>query len=332
PTLLTLPLEIRHLIYEALFSTYIIHHGFPSPVPPPFPSSRSNIVLAQNRTALLRTNHQLHTEATPFLPVQAALHFRHTESLLTTLLPLPQPTLTRLRHLRVTGFPFPLYGDGKTEFYTAYSFCNALSLLPGLCLERLVVEDAFHRFGLGEGWRDLATYFEIENLMECEGWRVCEFVVSGTGFLTGLGGGGRRRRRSQPENWDRLLKERDGNESGAGVEMFICPGKKVGPDGKGVDGEGEMRPWSSRPGTELLDEGVLDPQTDIEGEVHVIARRGRRVSCAVTGLREVTTWKEMKEKGIKKNDWKPYHNDMEDAVGWIYGGWGRRMQLALSAL
>jgi hypothetical protein len=30
--------------------------------------------------------------------------------------------------------------------------------------------------------------------------------------------------------------------------------------------------------------------------------------------------------------WTPYHNDMADAVGWIYGGWGRRMQLANQAL
>jgi hypothetical protein len=31
-------------------------------------------------------------------------------------------------------------------------------------------------------------------------------------------------------------------------------------------------------------------------------------------------------------EWTPYHNDMADAVGWIYGGWGRRMQLANEAL
>jgi hypothetical protein len=31
-------------------------------------------------------------------------------------------------------------------------------------------------------------------------------------------------------------------------------------------------------------------------------------------------------------DWTPYYNDMADAIGWIYGGWGRRMQLANSAL
>jgi hypothetical protein len=31
-------------------------------------------------------------------------------------------------------------------------------------------------------------------------------------------------------------------------------------------------------------------------------------------------------------DWVPYHNDMADAMGWVYGGWGRRMQLANEAL
>jgi hypothetical protein len=30
-------------------------------------------------------------------------------------------------------------------------------------------------------------------------------------------------------------------------------------------------------------------------------------------------------------DWTPYYNDMADAIGWIYGGWGRRMALATAA-
>lgn len=35
---------------------------------------------------------------------------------------------------------------------------------------------------------------------------------------------------------------------------------------------------------------------------------------------------------LMKIDWMPYHNDMADAVGWIYGGWGRRAHLADQAL
>lgn len=31
-------------------------------------------------------------------------------------------------------------------------------------------------------------------------------------------------------------------------------------------------------------------------------------------------------------EWKTYHNDMNDMIGWIYGGWGRRMQIANEAL
>lgn len=314
-TLISLPLELRQLIYEFLFSSYTIRHGF----------GRAS---SSNRTALFLTCRQIHTEAWRFLPLNAQFHFRGTETMLDSLLSVDMSVITRIRHIHVKAFPFPLYATGRVDYYTTYYFSNALSLFPGLHLDCLVVEDCFHGPGLLDGWRDIVTYFDIEALLNCDGWKELHYISPTTDFLTSLHDH-RRKRVAQPENWNSLLQQRDGEASGAEVQMYITP------RGTSNDPSGEVRamqPWSAKPGTELLDAGVLDPMPEVEGEVRVVARRGRGARYVQTGLAQKSSWKELKDQGIVRDDWKPYHNDMADAVGWIYGGWGRRLQLAVNAL
>lgn len=104
--------------------------------------------------------------------------------MLDTLLSVNQTIVTRVRRIRVKAFPFPLYASGRTEYYSTYSFSNALSLLPGLHLEELVVEDAFHGFGLGDAWRDVATYMDIEALIKSDAWKVLVYMTPNTDFIT----------------------------------------------------------------------------------------------------------------------------------------------------
>jgi hypothetical protein len=87
--------------------------------------------------------------------------------------------------------------------------------------------------------------------------------------------------------------------------------------------------------------------------VRIIAKRGKRSRAVQLGLAGKRTWEELKGKeaggfapegeqyseasnatavSLHNAGWIPYHNDMADAVGWIYGGHGRRMQLANAAL
>jgi hypothetical protein len=141
----------------------------------------------------------------------------------------------------------------------------------------------------------------------------------------------------QPENWDALIKERDGEEYGAEVKMYIVPYAQHTATGDEKTEDGRiMQPWAAKPGHEVNENWrIAGPEQDMKGEVRIIAKRGKRSRAVQLGLAGKRTWEELKGKeagGFAPEGWIPYHNDMADAVGWIYGGHGRRMQLANAAL
>ncbi|EOA91963.1 hypothetical protein ACJQWK_04050 [Exserohilum turcicum] len=330
PNLLTIPVELRELIYGFLFSSYTIRHGFKHPRAP------STDDESLNRTSLLLTCRQISIEASRHLPLNCTIHFRGTENLLETLLSIDQSVLTRLRHIRVRAYPFPLYPAQTTQYYPAYYAANALTLLPGLCLDTLVVEDCWHGFGMGDGWRDVTTYFDIESLLNSDAWRELTYITPCTDFIAS-GYDHRSKRSAQPETWDALIKERDGAEYGAEVKMFIVPYDQTTATGSARTPDGRiMQPWAAKPGNEVIQNWrIAGPEQDLKGEVRIIAKRGARSRAVQLGLSEKRTWKELKGKAsgsFAPEGWTPYHNDMADAVGWIYGGYGRRMQLADAAL
>jgi hypothetical protein len=292
PNLLTIPVELRELIYEFLFSSYTIRHGFKHPGIPSDDSETSS------RIALLLSCRQIFAEAHRHLPLNCTLHFRGTENLLDTLLSVDQSVITRLRHVRVRAFPFPLYTSSSSDaYYPTYYAANALSLLPGLCLDTLVVEDCWHGFGLGDGWRDVTTYFDIETLLKSDAWKELTYITPCTDFIAS-GYDHRRRRLSQPEAWDSLIKERDGEEFGAEVKMYIVPYKQetaVG-DEKTEDGR-VMQTWTAKPGHEVNENWrVAGPDQDLKGEVRIVVKRGKRSRAVQLGLSEKRTWKELKGK------------------------------------
>jgi hypothetical protein len=279
-SLLDLPLELREAIYGYYFSTVTAKHGFHS-------SSTHD-----NRTALLRTNQQIHHETWRHLPLNIRMQFRGTEAMLDTLLSVDQAVITRLRHIRVKAFPFPLYTGSKADYYPIYHFHNALALLPGLCLDELIVEDSFHGFGLVEGWRDVVTYFDIENLLSSDAWKELVYITPNTDFIAS-GYDHRKKRQAQPETWNAMLRERDGEESGAAVQMQITPesGASVG-EGRVI---GESRPWAAIPGHNIVENWRLaGPEQELKGEVRIVARRGKRAVAVQTGLSEKMSWKELK--------------------------------------
>jgi hypothetical protein len=190
------------------------------------------------------------------------------------------------------SYPFPLYASGRHDFYNIYFFQNALSLLPGLKLERLVVEDAYHGFALVDGWRDVVTYFDIEALLGSNGWKELVYITPNTDFIAS-GYDHKRLRKAQPENWDAMLKELDGEASGAGVQMFIRPdtmNSAVGPTPT-------LQPWSATPGNKVIDGSQqAGPRQDIKGEVTIIARRGKKAKYAQGGIPQDMSWQELKNK------------------------------------
>lgn len=289
PNLLTIPVELRELIYGFLFSSYTIRHGFKHSGTP------GDNVDSSNRIALLLTCRQVFTEAWRHLPLNCTLHFRGTENLLDTLLAVDQSVVTRIRHVRVRAFPFPLYATGRAEYYPTYYAANALSLLPGLCLDTLFVEDCWHGFGMGDGWRDVTTYFDIESLLKSDAWKELTYLTPCTDFIAS-GYDHRRKRLAQPEAWNTLIQERDGTDSGAEVKMFIVPYKQEKAIGEQRTEDGRiMQPWAAKAGHEVIENWrIAGPDQDLKGEVQIVARRGKRARAVQLGMGEKSTWKELK--------------------------------------
>ncbi|KAF2812519.1 uncharacterized protein BDZ99DRAFT_558579 [Mytilinidion resinicola] len=281
PPLLRLPLELRDLIYALVFADLVITHALPTPSssssssPKPLPPS--------HRTALLRTSSQLHHEARPHLLAATTLRFPSTESLLTTLVPLAPATLSHLRRIRVTAYPFPLHTDRGMRYYATYGFAAALALLPGLRVRELEVEDAFG----GTAAEGVAS--EVGRLVASDGWQELRLVArtAGEAQWGGL---------ARVGEWDRALKGKDGARSGASVSVWV-----------GGSGAGK--------------------------EVRLTATRGRGADI-VQGAQgeEGRSWAEMKGKGVFPDDWERWYYDEADRAGWLYGGWSRRMQLAVRGL
>jgi hypothetical protein len=291
PNLLTIPVELREMIYASLFSSYTIRRGFK-------PSSTAGVEEdSSNRIGLLLTCRQIFAEAWRHLPLNCTLHFRGTENLLETLLSIDQSILTRIRNVRVRAFPFPLYTSGQAEYYPTYYAANALSLLPGLSLDTLVVEDCWHGFGMGDGWRDVTTYFDIETLLNSDAWKELTYITPCTDFLSS-GYDHRRKRVTQPDNWDALLKERDGQESDAEVQMYIVPYKQEKAIGEEKTEDGRIiQPWTAKPGHEVIENfRVATADQDLKGEVRIFARRGKRATTVQLGISERKSWKRLKGK------------------------------------
>jgi hypothetical protein len=288
-SLLSLPVELREIIYGFLFSSFTVKHGFKHAATPGFTDEVSN------RIALLLTCRQICAEAWRHLPLNCTLQFRGTENLLETLLSVDQSIITRIRHVRVRAFPFPLYPSGRAEYYPTYYAANALTLLPGLCLDTLVVDDCWHGFGMGDGWRDITTYFDIETLLKSNAWKELTYITPCTDFLSS-GYDHRRKRVTQPENWDALIKERDGEKSGAEVQMLIVPYNQEHATGdQRTEDARLMQPWTAKPGHEVIENfRIAAPDQDIKGEVRIVARRGRRARPVQLGLSEKNSWKKMK--------------------------------------
>ncbi|CAD6581401.1 MAG: hypothetical protein ASARMPRED_000602 [Alectoria sarmentosa] len=214
---LALPPELRNQIYASHFRTLTL--VYPTFTPPP----------------LLFTSHQIHTEALPLLQKNATYNLLTTEHFVDYLTTLTPASLAQLRHISVRGVPFPVYPDDDDTRYHTHLFPSLLPLFPGLHLDTLEVIDAFHGKGVDEdGWGHEATYYHLEAMIKKgKGWKELVFKsvsdrwlkaptyeiygVHGTGATTKTNG-----LCAQPRVWDRVIKERDGEDSGARVEMWSC--------------------------------------------------------------------------------------------------------------
>ncbi len=94
--------------------------------------------------------------------------------------------------------------------------------------------DAYHGADVREdGFGDNATYYDLQYLIKkSKGWKELVYTSASDICLEAMSyyslpAGGPATphtvgRDKQPGTWDRMIKERDGEESGAGVEMWLC--------------------------------------------------------------------------------------------------------------
>ncbi|KAF7974515.1 hypothetical protein HWV62_12094 [Athelia sp. TMB] len=155
-----------------------------------------------------------HQTPTP-LKRDATHYFASTNLMLEALLPLSPEERAQLRHIHVKGFPVPLYSLHDSTCYNTYPFATALDMLPGLQLDSLHVEDVYH--DEGDGFGHSGTYWEVEDLLDTDGWRQLLFYSPTSEMLGWPSFGSQSQRKAQPGGWQRQIINRGSNVS---VSLF----------------------------------------------------------------------------------------------------------------
>ena len=183
-------------------------------------------------------------------------------------------SLRDLRHLSLKAYPFPIFEPDRFS-YTTYDFTYILPLFPGLQLDCLEVEDAFHGSEVEEdGWGHNATYSLLEGLVKRGlGWKELRFRSASDkwmepvtfqchqeGKITSETHG----KDEQPGTWEKWIKERDGDS--AEVEMHF---KEIGEGTAWRRVEGTYNSRSSEQKTDYENERRTRPA------VEILIRRGK---------------------------------------------------------
>lgn len=213
--------------------------------------------------------------------------------------------------------PFPVSPDDDDSCYVTHLLPSLLPLLPGLRLDTLIIEDAFHGDceDLSEdGWGHNATYHGLQDMVEeGKGWKALVLrstsdiwlnpVVFQMRAADGTETTETHGRSKQPEAWDKMIKERDGPESGATVEMWSCKAHGVWEKVEGAyDAEVE----------DETEQDDLDEAGPARPSIEVRVRRGKGAEYTQDGtvahesapcrklrdMLEKLGWKEIKARGL----------------------------------
>ena len=193
--------------------------------------------------------------------------------------------------------PFPLFQDDDNSSYFTHHFTSLLPLFPGLRLDTLIIEDAFHGEIVNEdGWGHNATYNILQSMIEeGTGWKKLvlrsandrwleNFVFethAADGTMTTKTSG----RSKQPAVWDRMIKERDGPESAAKVEISCCKADGVWEKVEGDYNADETKQDDSDENTEAVASMWLRGEdSPARPSIEVRVRRGKGVEYAQDGI------------------------------------------------
>ena len=216
--LLSLPFELRCLVYANYFATVTL--TFPKLDNP-----------------LLSANRQIRTEAKEFYYKHATFSFLRIADFLAFMKALNRQEWQKLRHIRCKTEEFPSIRALGKHWSCRLHFASYVRLFPGLALETLVLEDPLHKPSLSRSpparidvrsdrHEDRWTYQEVQDMVKSQGFKKLTYISRSDDFLTWLGrdcdrGSLGEFRPGQPSHWDKMIKEADGEGSGAYVKIGI---------------------------------------------------------------------------------------------------------------
>lgn len=211
--LLQLPRELRDEIFDILFKStrvsfgirYTSGHGERLVTPTP------------HSLAILRTCRQIHAETRDIWMKLILFNYEDPQTMLNKLSELPDSTIAKIRHMRLTGFPMMRYLKGFDDLM--YRHDSIFQLLPALhldCLTIVAVQPA------------APEYDAITNLINRgNGWKELRYITRSSrmlGFSPSRSHGSRETgdicRQPQPRFWRKRALGRDGEGSGASVHVF----------------------------------------------------------------------------------------------------------------
>ncbi|KAF2854968.1 hypothetical protein T440DRAFT_514025 [Plenodomus tracheiphilus IPT5] len=211
--LLMLPRELRDEIWTYFFNStrlsfglrYSPRHGerFMRPAP--------------HSLALLRVCHQIHAETQDIWLQRVLFNFEDPQTMLNKLSEIPDSTVSKIRHVRLVGSPMMRYLKGFDDLM--YRQDSVFHLVPALrldCLTIIAVAPA------------APEYDAVTNLINRgNGWKELRYITRSSrmlGFSPSRSHGSREtgdiRRQPQPKFWNKKLSNRDGEGSGALIEVF----------------------------------------------------------------------------------------------------------------
>ncbi|KAH6845575.1 hypothetical protein B0I37DRAFT_380586 [Chaetomium sp. MPI-CAGE-AT-0009] len=309
------PQEIRNHVYAQLFSstrftfgarwTSCLSRGFVKPAP--------------HGLALLRTCWRARLEIGDSWLRHVLFSFEDPYTMLDKLSTLPIETLSKIRHLRVSGEQLEYTIWEEVE---AYPLAGALKLLPGLRLDQLTV------IGVAEG---PANYNTLSGLIEGSGgWKTLRFVSPNSAMLGFQAGWSipsplgdllnhwETWRVSQPENWQAALEARDGPGSHPSVTVHRAtePGHRGSIPHPSECVEHRQKPVQQLPGwhtTFVPEDPDLVGKGEKDKELLVVVKRGAGID-----------YQEREDSPFIEGDFRKRPNasawyDIEDSALWADG-------------
>ncbi|KAK8256149.1 hypothetical protein IWZ00DRAFT_566057 [Phyllosticta capitalensis] len=203
--LMQLPQEIRDMIYSELFLSIQISS-----------SGHMDLGTTPNALALLRTCRRVHSEVGNTWVGKVLFKFGSSRGMLDKLANIPAETLSMIRYMFVAGDGLRVpFEEEEVIFYRLY---EALGLLPGLKLDRLIVwacppfcvayETITKLINSGSGWKELHFTSPWSHFLSYK--YIDEEPFDHEDY----------RRKPQPSDWQKQLDDRDGSLSSPSVTIY----------------------------------------------------------------------------------------------------------------